>query len=153
MCIKISPQRIQSETLKSSVITKSCNERLPILWVLSDSIFMEQRILKDSSTAERPLNCNRVASSLSSRDIRIWEIELGLGIWVSNGFPASLGDNRPKQWSSEIVSHDAAFNLLKPNCYVMHHQFNIHQLYALPTLYLCVLYLSQNKQRLVPLTA
>ena len=37
--------------------------------------------------------------------------------------------------------------------YVMHHQFNIQQLYALPTLYLCVLYLSENKQRLVPLTA
>jgi len=33
----------------------------------------------------------------------------------------------------------------------MHHQFNIQQLYALPTLYLCVLYLSENKQRLVPL--
>jgi hypothetical protein len=31
--------------------------------------------------------------------------------------------------------------------------FNIQQLYALPTLYLCVLYLSENKQRLVPLTA
>jgi hypothetical protein len=27
--------------------------------------------------------------------------------------------------------------------------FNIQQLYALPTLYLCVLYLSQIKQRLV----
>jgi hypothetical protein len=35
----------------------------------------------------------------------------------------------------------------------MHHQFNIQQLYALSTLYLCVLYLSDNKQRLVPLTA
>jgi len=33
----------------------------------------------------------------------------------------------------------------------MHQQFNIQQLYALPTLYLCVLYLSENKQRLVPL--
>jgi len=44
-------------------------------------------------------------------------------------------------------------NLLKPNGYVMHQQFNIQQLYALPTLYLCVLYLSENKQRLVPLTA
>ena len=43
--------------------------------------------------------------------------------------------------------------LLKPTGYVMHHQFNIQQLYALPTLYLCVLYLSENKQRLVPLTA
>ena len=44
-------------------------------------------------------------------------------------------------------------NLLKPTRHVMHHQFNIQQLYVLPTLYLCVLYLSENKQRLVPLTA
>ena len=44
-------------------------------------------------------------------------------------------------------------NLIKPAGYVMHQQFNIQQLYALPTLYLCVLYLSENKQRLVPLTA
>jgi hypothetical protein len=44
-------------------------------------------------------------------------------------------------------------NLLKPTGYVMHQQFNIQQLYVLPTLYLRVLYLSENKQRLVPLTA
>ena len=44
-------------------------------------------------------------------------------------------------------------NLLKPTGHVMHQQFNIQQLYALPTLCLCVLYLSENKQRLVPLTA
>jgi hypothetical protein len=44
------------------------------------------------------------------------------------------------------------FNLLKPTGYVMHQQFNIQQLYALPALYLCVLYLSKNKQRLVPLS-
>ena len=43
--------------------------------------------------------------------------------------------------------------VLKSTGYVMHQQFNIQQLYALPTLYLCVLYLSENKQRLVPLTA
>ena len=30
----------------------------------------------------------------------------------------------------------------------MHQQFNIQQLYALPTLYLCVLNLSEDKQRL-----
>jgi len=30
----------------------------------------------------------------------------------------------------------------------MHHQFNIQQLYALPTLYLCVLYISENKSDL-----
>ena len=43
------------------------------------------------------------------------------------------------------------FNLLKPIGRVMHQQFNIQQLYVLPTLYLCVLYLSENKQRLVSL--
>ena len=44
-------------------------------------------------------------------------------------------------------------NLLNPTGHVMHQQFNIQQLYVLPTLYLCVLYLSENKQRVVPLTA
>jgi len=44
-------------------------------------------------------------------------------------------------------------NLLKPAGYVMHQQFNIQQLYTLPTLYLCGLYLYENKQRIVPLTA
>ena len=43
------------------------------------------------------------------------------------------------------------YNLLKPTGHVMHQQFNIQQLYVLPTLYLCVLYLAENKQRLVPL--
>ena len=42
-------------------------------------------------------------------------------------------------------------NLLNPTGHVMHQRFNIQQLYVLPTLYLCVLYLSENKQRLVPL--
>ena len=44
-------------------------------------------------------------------------------------------------------------NLLKSTGYVMHQQFNIQQLYVLPTLYLFLLYLSKNKQRLVPLTS
>ena len=48
---------------------------------------------------------------------------------------------------------DVLFNLLKPTGHVMHQQFNIQQLYVLPTLYLCVLYLSENEQRIVPLTA
>jgi hypothetical protein len=46
------------------------------------------------------------------------------------------------------------FNLLKPTGCLMHEQFNIQQLYVLPhTLYLGVLYLSENKRRLMPLTA
>jgi hypothetical protein len=51
---------------------------------------------------------------------------------------------------TDYVMHQQ-FNLLKPTGYVMHQQFNIQQLYALPTLYLCVLYLPENKQRIVPL--
>ena len=50
------------------------------------------------------------------------------------------------------ISFDPDINLFKPSGHVMRHQFNIQQLYALPTMYLCVLYLSENKQRLVPLT-
>jgi hypothetical protein len=45
------------------------------------------------------------------------------------------------------------FNFLKPTGYVMYHQFNIQQLYALPTMYLCVVYSSEPKQRAAPLTA
>jgi hypothetical protein len=52
-----------------------------------------------------------------------------------------------------FIQERCGSSALKPTGYVMHHQFNIQQLYALPTLYLCVLYLSENKQRLVPLTA
>ena len=44
-------------------------------------------------------------------------------------------------------------SVAKPTGYVTHQQFNIQQLYALPTLYLCVLYLSEDKQRLVPLNS
>jgi hypothetical protein len=54
---------------------------------------------------------------------------------------------------NNFLKKENTFNLLKPTVYVMHQQFNIQQLYVLPTLYLCVLYLSENKQRLVPLTA
>ena len=56
------------------------------------------------------------------------------------------------QWADYLQS-PYKVNLLKPTSHVMHQQFNIQQLYALPTLCLCVLYLSDNKQRLVPLTA
>jgi hypothetical protein len=39
-------------------------------------------------------------------------------------------------------------NLLKPTDYVMHHQFNIQQLYALPTLYLSVFIYLRTKSDL-----
>ena len=45
------------------------------------------------------------------------------------------------------------FNLPKPTGYVMHQQFNIQQLYVLPTLYLYVFCLSEKEERIVPRTA
>ena len=67
---------------------------------------------------------------------------------VENPLPAAA-DGVRYVWQRDTET----FNHLKPTGHVMHQQFNIQQLYALPTLYLCVLYLSENKQRLVPLTA
>jgi len=46
---------------------------------------------------------------------------------------------------STTMRHLQCFTPLKPTGHVMHQQFNIQQLYALPTSYLCVLYLSENK--------
>ena len=49
----------------------------------------------------------------------------------------------------KIINDYVKINLLNPTGYVMHQQFNIQQLYGLPSLYLCVLYLSENKQWLL----
>ena len=58
------------------------------------------------------------------------------------------------QGYSATGNRNSAFvKLLQPTDHVMHQQFHIEQLYVLPTLYLCVLCLSENKQRLVSLTA
>ena len=56
-------------------------------------------------------------------------------------------------WNFTLCLPLFLFKLWKPTGHVMHQQFNIQQLYVLPTMYLCVLYLSENKQRLVSLTA
>ena len=55
------------------------------------------------------------------------------------------------RWKLSLIN--SLFNLLNPTGHVMHQQFNIQQFYVLPTMYLCVFYLSENKQRLLPLTA
>ena len=49
----------------------------------------------------------------------------------------------PRVKQPAIYFH-TCINLLKPTGYVMQQQFNIQQLYVLPTLYLCVLYSSEN---------
>jgi len=70
---------------------------------------------------------------------------------VTSSIPTHQQAKRLRRF--QIMYYKGFLILLKPNGHVTHHQFNIQQLYALPTLYLCVLYLSENKQRLVPLTA
>ena len=66
-----------------------------------------------------------------------------------------LTSNKLELYSVSLFDQEdkASSKLLEPTGHVMHQQFNIQQFYVLPTLYLCVLYLSENKQRLVPLTA
>ena len=74
----------------------------------------------------------------------------------SSGYgPCMTTENVPFQGKQGNCkkAQEAKLKLLKPTGHVMHHQFNIQQLYVLPTLYLCVLCLSENKQRLVSLTA
>jgi hypothetical protein len=50
----------------------------------------------------------------------------------------------------KISKKHAELTFEKSTGYVMHRQFNIQQLYALSTLYLCVLYLPENTQRILP---
>jgi len=57
-----------------------------------------------------------------------------------------LHDYTNKSTSVMQMMTSCKHNLLQPTGHVMHHQFNVQKLYALPTLYLCVLYLSENKQ-------
>ena len=80
------------------------------------------------------------------RSVKFWNCSQYMAEWMFR-LHFSLASHLYSESFSLIIE------LLKPTGYVMHHQFNIQQLYALPTLYLCVLYLSENKQRLVPLTA
>ena len=69
---------------------------------------------------------------------------------MAQAFDGVIQPTLPVQFESNF---DSVINLLKSTGHVMHQQFNIQQLFVLPTLYFCVLYLSENKQRFVPLTA
>jgi len=91
--------------------------------------------------------------------IKKCEMKTGVGFWVVQWpvavkFMSVFRRNR-RQWTrrTKVPMLINKINVLNPTGHVMHQQFKIQQLYALPTLYFCVLYLFQNKQRLVPLTA
>ena len=89
-------------------------------------------------------------------DILVWNISRQINAF----FPKKLKECNPERSKEDYRRYKyqnfvarVNFNILNPTGHVMHRQFNIQQLYVLPTLYLCVLYLSENRQRLVPLTA
>ena len=89
-----------------------------------------------------------VIRCLNAKNIRLEEIHRHTV--EMNGEVATTEVN-VRKWC--WLFREGTINLLKPTGHVMHQQLNIQQLYVLPTLYLCVLYLSDNKQRLVPLTS
>ena len=61
-------------------------------------------------------------------------------VWLS---PAGRGHER-------FLLSIFQVNLLKPTGYVMYHQFNIQQLYALPTLYLCFVFIWEQTATYAP---
>ena len=67
--------------------------------------------------------------------------------------PTISAGERPQTHALDCAATGLFINLLNPTGLVMHQQFDIQKLYALPTPHLCVLYLSENKKRIVPLTA
>ena len=73
-----------------------------------------------------------------------WQFTYRLTIWrIPIIFISVLLTEQP----DNISLRESAFrriSLLKPTGYVMHQQFNIQQFYVLPTLYLCILYLSER---------
>jgi len=80
----------------------------------------------------------------------VWTFSKNLPLICSAPHEACTWKGKKKKMPAYLATMPrAGFNLLNPTGYVMLKQFNIQQLYALPTLYLCLLYSSQNKQRLV----
>jgi hypothetical protein len=65
--------------------------------------------------------------------------------WILLGNTDTCTDFKFEQTFIVCLNYMENINLLKPTGYMMHQQFNIQQMYALPTLYLCVLYLSENR--------
>jgi len=84
----------------------------------------------------------------------IWEQTAIISLYIIN-LPVFITKAENVYCAVRIGSWNKAVcaSSVKPTGHVMYHQFNIQELYALPTLYLCVLCLSENKQRLMPLTA
>jgi hypothetical protein len=106
-------------------------------------------VLIHLSSLGRTHSCSKHAEDSNKRDIE--EIVRQVG-YLPELYEDARSEKILKIFSSTLFIK-ISINLLKTSGYVIYYQFNIQQLYAMRTLYLCVLYLSENKQRLVPLTA
>ena len=95
----------------------------------------------------RPYNAAMRISNLAL----LWDYLMPGSKIVPKSF--ELTTEHTRMYNLLAMYHTKCVNLLNPTGHVMHQQFNIQQLYVLPTVYLCVLYLSENKERLVSLTA
>ena len=62
-------------------------------------------------------------------------VSVGYVFWAHTVSNLSLWVQAMNLLNLAVTFHTTWFNLLKPAGYVMHQQFNIQQLYALPTLY------------------
>jgi len=74
-----------------------------------------------------------------------------LQVWASDFHPRGVYElklSHVQHFTSGIHHPNCCLlNISNPTGHYMYHQFNIQQLYAVPKLYLCVLYVSENKQR------
>ena len=88
-------------------------------------------------------NGNIAGRDLVNNQIRVFRLVFGSYLFRTLAGLTRTLTNRCRLFLSFPGEY---LNLLKPTGHVMHQKFNIQQLYVLPTLYL-----SENKQRLVPL--
>ena len=133
----------------------TANLQLNILLLLLLLLLLSSSSSSSSSSGEQTCDMPCKADTYFIRHasaFALFSVPLEFKIWNSCGQITQT--KRQSDLSLASITTDTNVrNLIKPADYVMHQQFNIQQLYALSTLYLCVLYLSENKQRLVPLTA
>ena len=154
---KKEPPQDSSSDLGNFLIACLQNKRTEFVIAQRQSWFTAQFLCMTSRTtmpaaagcphnipASRPL-CTAAAKHCSNRAPN----------WTNRADAPEDGGEGPKIRFSFLLNATGTelINFLQPTGHVMHQQFNIQQLYVLPTLYSCGLYLSENKQRLVPLTA
>ena len=127
---------------------------LPSLLVLNFCAHLQEVFVEFNTLFRTNVFARRLVRSIFTASVLVlWHKHTHITLYAGTKLSAVKILWKYSNYFHSSLLHPRYLNLLKPTRHVMHHQFNIQQLYALSTLYLCVLYLSENKQRLVPLTA